>query len=172
MAQEIKIGDKVKYKKSEALACEVNGHKRDKVYTVKVIHPTDYYCCSVEFEESNKYCMISRLELVNEITTEHPKAAILRAIADGKQVQFRKNSTWKFVDLDTTNNFSIFNDMEYRLKEDAQTVEKYLILFKEQGQRPTVSSNYYESVEEFKSKCSASVEFAELILQSKIQAEI
>lgn len=167
MNQEIKIGDKVKYKKTEALACEVNGHKLNKVYTVKAIHPTSYGG-SVEFEENDNYCTVSRLEHI----PEHPKATILRAIANGKQVQYRKNSNYKFTDLDTTNNFSIFNDMEYRLKEDAKTIEKYLILFKEQGQRPTVSSNYYESVEEFKSKYSASVEFAELILQSKIQAEI
>ena len=167
MTQEIKIGDKVKYKKTEALACEVNGHSMNQVYTVQAVHYTTFGD-SVEFKESDNYCTVSRLELI----PEHPKADILRAIANGKQVQYRKNPNYKFTDLDTTNNFSIFNDMDYRLKEDAKTIEKYLILFKEQGQRPTVSSNYYESVEEFKSKYSASVEFAELILQSKIQAEI
>ena len=167
MNQEIKIGDKVKYKKTESLACGVNGHQLNEIYTVKAIHPTSYGD-SIEFNESDDYCTVSRLELV----PEHPKATILRAIADGKQVQFRKNSNYKFSDLDTTENFSIFADMEYRLKEDAKTIEKYLILFKEQGQRPTVSSNYYESVEEFKSKYSFPIEFAELILQSKIQAEI
>lgn len=171
MTQEFKIGDKVKYKKTEAIACEVNGHELNKVYTVKAIHPTSSGGY-IKFEESDDYCIVSRIELVPELVPEHPKADILRAIADGKQVQFRKNSNYKFSDLDTTNNFSIFNDMEYRLKEDAKTIEKYLILFKEQGQRPTVSSNYYESVEEFKSKYSAPIEFAELILQSKIQAEI
>lgn len=120
MTQEFKIGDKVKYKKAEAIACEVNGHELNKVYTVKAIHPTYYYGGSIEFEESDDCCMVSRLELV----PSHPKADILRAIADGKQVQYLKNPNYKFTDLDTTNNFSIFNDMEYRLKEDAKTIEK------------------------------------------------
>lgn len=70
-------------------------------------------------------------EPVEEETNPHPQAEVLRWIADGKVVEFNNThggNEWKI--LDVKHNFSIFEDMKYRICTNPEKYKKYQILCK------------------------------------------
>ena len=150
MTQELKIGDKVRYKAGEEEACKNNGHEFGKVYTIKSFG--GYENRSVYFEECDSECGIYRHEPVEAAKKPHPFADILRAIADGEEIVYRpKGTTNAFKHLqidDSLVNVSDKND--YRLKSEMTCVKKYNVAYmSDLIVVAKISDCKYRSVEEF-----------------------
>ena len=148
--QELRIGDKVRYKADEFTACQYNGHVFGKVYTIKSFGGHENR--SAYFKESDSECGIYRLELVEAAKKQHPLADILRAIADGEEIVYRpKGTTNAFKHLqidDSLVNVSDKND--YRLKSEMTSVKKYNVAYlNDLNVVAKISDCKYRSVEEF-----------------------
>ena len=80
------------------------------------------------------------------MTTPHKCAEVLRAIADGKPVQFRLTNSFdkEWEDLDTSASFSILQGLavEYRIKPKPK-VKKYRWVFSDSCSGLEISSEHY-----------------------------
>lgn len=141
---ELKVGDKVKI---------VAGSKSYKDYVQEMASAVGQVCTVNEFprnDSSDVYVTLeariggyeglyfppSWLEKVEEAETnpvsikkkEHPKAEVLRWIADCKVVEYRSPGGTTFGILDTSANFSIFESAEYRICTNPEKYKKYQVL--------------------------------------------
>lgn len=108
------------------------------------------------------------------MTTPHKCAEILRAIADGKPVQFRLTNTArkKWEDLDTSTSFSIFQGLavEYRIK-PKPLIKKWRWVITAQNGELFITEDHYSDSSDLESKFCFGYKVTQKIDSTMIEVE-
>lgn len=147
--KKLKVGDKVKIKKGSTsykfyvsemeqtvgMIATINGKYDTIDNDIVVALPNrigSYSSLCFSFSPSWIECKIEDSKELPKVadnvvsfTREHPKAEVLRWIADSEEVEQQTTASKEWIELDTSKNFSIFKDHKYRKAE-----KKYQILCK------------------------------------------
>lgn len=108
------------------------------------------------------------------MTTPHKCAEILRAIADGKPVQFRLTNTvckeWE--DLDTNASFSIFQGLavEYRIK-PKPLIKKWRWVVVEPSKTLSITNSHYSDPKDWEQKFGLGYKLLQKIDSTMIEVE-